>query len=64
MRSSTTKWHRKHLSEEFRDPATHLEFREELADLLTNMRNCNHMLADITKVENLTDLGLLEGESH
>lgn len=64
VRPFTTKWHRESLSGKFKDPAIRREFREELANLLSDMRNYNRMLADIAKVEDLTDLELRETEDH
>ena len=56
VRPFTAKWHRLSLSGAFEDDAMRSEFREDLRGLLVDMRNYIRMLAEIAKVEDLTDL--------
>lgn len=56
VRPFTAKWHQRRLFGAFEDEATRIEFREDLRNLLVDMRNCNRMLAEIAEVEDLTDL--------
>lgn len=56
VRPFTAKWHRLSLSGAFEDEAMRSEFREDLWGLLADMRNYIRMLAEIAKVEDLTDL--------
>ena len=56
VRPFTAKWHRLSLSGAFEDEAMRSEFREDLRGLLADMRNYIRMLAEIAKVEDLTDL--------
>ena len=56
VRPFTTKWHRESLSGTFGDKDKSVQFRKELEELLHDMRRYNRMLADIAKVEDLTDL--------
>ncbi len=62
VRPFTTKWHRMSLLGTFEDDAMRKEFRKDLQGLLTDMRNCNRMLAEIACVEDLTDLETENGE--
>lgn len=64
VRPFTTKWHRESLVGAFDNPDMRQKFHDELARLLIDMRNYNHMLADIAGVEDLTDLEQLEEEKH
>lgn len=56
VRPFTAKWHRLSLSGAFEDETMRSEFREDLRGLLADMRNYIRMLAEIAKVEDLTDL--------
>ncbi len=56
VRPFTAKWHRLSLSGAFEDEAMRSEFREDLRGLLVDMSNYIGMLAEIAKVEDLTDL--------
>ena len=56
VRPFTAKWHRLSLLGAFEDEAARREFRGDLQGLLTDMRNCNRMLAEVAGVEDLTDL--------
>ena len=58
VRPFTAKWHRESLADALADPDKRAEFREELAALQKDLRNCARMLADIADVEDLTDLEL------
>ena len=58
VRPFTAKWHRESLADAFADPDKRAEFREELAALQKDLRNCARLLADIAGVEDLTDLEL------
>ena len=56
VRPFTTKWHKEGARNAFGDPDKRKEFRDELDELLKDMRNYNRMLAEIAGVEDLTDL--------
>ena len=56
VRPFTAKWHRESLSDAFTNNAKKKEFRKDLENLQVQLRNYNHMLADIASVEDLTDL--------
>lgn len=56
VRPFTAKWHKKSLSGSFKKPRGRKEFRVELAALQRSLLNFNKMLAEIAKVEDLTDL--------
>ena len=60
VRPFTAKWHRESLAGAFDRPAKRQEFRADLADLQTDLRNYNRMLAEIAGVEDLTDFELTE----
>ncbi len=55
VRPFTAKWHPHTLAGEFDDPGKK-EFRAELRDLQTDLRNYTRLLADLADVEDLTDL--------
>ncbi len=56
VRPFTAEWHRKSLADAFSDPDQRVEFRDSLAELQTDLRNYNRLLANIAGVEDLTDL--------
>ena len=56
VRPFTAKWHRLSLSGAFEDETMRSEFRGDLRGLLADMRNYIGMLAEIAKVEDLSDL--------
>ena len=56
VRPFTAEWHRKSLARTFDDPVQRQEFRESLTALQTDLRNYNRLLAEISGVEDLTDL--------
>lgn len=56
VRPFTAKWHRLSLSGAFEDESMRSEFRGDLRGLLADMRNYIGMLAEIAKVEDLSDL--------
>ena len=60
VRPFTAKWHRESLAGAFQDEDRREEFREELASLREDLRNYNRMLAEIARVEDLTDLERVE----
>lgn len=62
VRPFTTKWHRESISGAFNDPLRCKEFHKELRLLQTDLRNYNHMLAEIAGVEDLTNLETIQGE--
>lgn len=62
VRPFTAKWHGVSLSRAFKDAGKREEFRKELAALQKDLRNYNHMLAEIAGVEDLTDLESSGGE--
>ena len=62
VRPFTAKWHRESSSCAFEDTGKCEEFRKELATLQKKLRNYNRMLAEIARVEDLTDLESLGGE--
>ena len=61
VRPFTTKWHRESRSKAFENKEKCKEFREELEALQKDLRNYNRLLAEIAKVEDLTDLEQTEG---
>ena len=61
VRPFTTKWHKESTHNAFADPDKCKKFRDELKELLKDMRNYNRMLAEIAGVEDLTDLEQTEG---
>lgn len=63
IRPFTAKWHRASLAGAFDDTAQKQEFREELKALQEDLRNYNHILAEIAGVEDLTDLEPLSMEN-
>lgn len=56
VRPFTAKWHRLSLEEAFADIEKQKEFRIELAQLQTILKNYTKMLADMAGVEDLTTL--------
>ena len=56
VRPFTAKWHKELLSGSLKNEDKCAEFREELEILQVDLRNYNRMLAEIAKVEDLTDL--------
>ena len=60
VRPFTTRWHRESLTGAFNDEAKRLEFREQLASLQGDLSNYNRLLANIARVEDLTDLERVE----
>ena len=56
VRPFTAEWHRKSLANAFSDPDQRDEFRDALANLQTDLRNYNRLLANIVGVEDLNDL--------
>ena len=56
VRPFTAKWHRLSLLEAFDDPAQCETFRNELAELQTQLRHYTQLLADIANVEDLTEM--------
>ncbi len=55
VRPFTAKWHHRTLEGDL-DDSTKTEFRAELRDLQTDLRNYTRLLADLADVEDLTDL--------
>lgn len=55
VRPFTAKWHPRVLAGDL-DAAARNEFRAELRDLQTDLRNYTRLLADLADVEDLTDL--------
>ncbi len=55
VRPFTAKWHPRVLAGDL-DDSTQKQFRAELRDLQTDLRNYTRLLADLADVENLTDL--------
>ena len=62
VRPFTAKWHRESLLGAFRKAKKRKEFREQLEQLRDDLRNYNHLLAEIAGVEDLTDLERQERE--
>jgi len=56
VRPFTDKWHQRSLSQNLSDPKMSEEFRNDLAELQVQLRNYNSMLAEISGVEDFTDL--------
>lgn len=56
VRPFTAKWHKESLADAFNDPRKRTQFRKELTELQTDLRNYNRLLANIADVEDLTDL--------
>ena len=56
VRPFTAKWHKESVAGAFDKEDKRREFREELVALQGELRNYNRMLADISGVEDLTDL--------
>lgn len=56
IRPFTAKWHPLSEAEAFKDSAQCQQFRSELADLQTQLKNYTALLADIAGVEDLTDM--------
>ena len=56
VRPFTAEWHRKSLANAFSNADLRVEFRDSLAELQTDLRNYNRLLANIAGVEDLTDL--------
>ena len=61
VRPFTAKWHKENLAGAFDDADKCREFRAELASLREDLRNYNHMLAEIAGVEDLTDMEQVRG---
>ncbi len=55
VRPFTAKWHPHTLAGEL-DERSKTQFRAELRDLQTDLRNYTRLLADLADVEDLTDL--------
>ena len=62
VRPFTAKWHKESLAGAFDNAVGRKEFREELASLQDELGKYNRLLANIAKVEDLTDLERPEGE--
>lgn len=62
VRPFTAKWHKESLAGAFDVNDKRREFREELANLQEDLRNYNHMLAEIAGVEDLTNMELTDGD--
>ncbi|MEO8493982.1 MAG: hypothetical protein ABI614_02855 [Planctomycetota bacterium] len=56
VRPFTAKWHKESLAGAFGVPTRCQEFRGELSQLQTQLRNYTKMLADMANVEDLTEL--------
>lgn len=56
VRPFTARWHPKMLAGDLQDPQECVVFREELVKLQTDLRKYSSALADLAKVEDLTDL--------
>lgn len=56
IRPFTAKWHKKLLAEAFKDKKQCDEFREELFELQEKLKNYTKMLADMSGVEDLTNI--------
>lgn len=56
IRPFTAKWHRLSVQGAFEDDGQCKSFREELAELQTELRKYTKMLADMAEVEDLTEL--------
>ena len=56
VRPFTTKWHSEALAGAFEDPLKCQEFRDELYPLQAMLRNYNRLLAELARVEDLTEL--------
>ena len=62
VRPFTAKWHKESLANGFDCESKRMQFRGELEVLQGELRNYNHMLAEIAGVEDLTDLEQTTGE--
>ena len=62
VRPFTAKWHRLALQGAFDDNTRRNEFRGELRELQTKLRNYNRLLAKVAGVEDMTDLENTEGK--
>lgn len=56
IRPFTAKWHRLYLNNAFGDPNQCVIFREELAQLQVKLRGYSKIMAELAKVEDLTDI--------
>lgn len=56
IRPFTAKWHKISLDNNFEDATLKAEFRQELKVLQSKLKNYTKLLADIAKVEDLTDI--------
>lgn len=56
IRPFTTKWHQRSLSKAFYSDVLRAEFRAEIADVQTQLRNYTRALAAMAEVEDLTTL--------
>ena len=56
VRPFTAKWHRLSSLEAFGDPAQCETFRNELAELQTQLKHYTQLLADLANVEDLTEV--------
>lgn len=56
VRPFTAKWHKISIDKGFEDPVICAQFREELETLQEDMRHYASLLADMAKVEDLTDI--------
>ncbi len=56
VRPFTTKWHPQSLAGALGDSEKRAEFRQDLEELQSDLRNYNRLLAQIAGVEDLTDL--------
>ena len=64
VRPFTAKWHKELLAGSLENEDKRMEFRKELEILQTDLRNYNHMLAEIAEVEDLTDLEYTKENHH
>ncbi len=56
VRPFTAKWHKRSIEDAFKDPRQRKEFRGELSILQNQLKTYTKMLADMSGVEDLTDI--------
>lgn len=56
LRPFLSKWHRRCLAREFENPESCIEFRKELENIRIQLLCYSRMLAEMAKVEDLTNL--------
>ena len=60
VRPFTAKWHKRSLEGAFENPELCAEFRDELATLQDELRKYSALLADMAKVEDITEISAFE----